>query len=197
MTAESARPQTKDLASNDVPSIGEPRLRKRGRNESDTGDTAPPPSGLSGGSRSPNAKRAKAQASAEGTDAIPQAAGLSSSENFYPNLGPSDLAGHSEPIDSQYGPENDGHVSVEGSNDPFSQGLGLRTQSLPVLDNFVSQMILDPMTLLTVSGDPNSEHHCQIISSRSFKHDGCTPDRRWTAMVSTSYAVHGNEKGLR
>ncbi len=198
MIPESSRQHARIPPTHQIQSPGGSNLRKRGRNESSAGLEVPLASGLSGGDRSPNAKRAKNQASAAETfspsrrrkdPAAPysseqiNATSNVNSEQPSPDLNLPNVTSDFGPVDGLYGSRDDGNISTNGPTDIFSRGLGLRTQSLPVLDNFVSRNTRKETKLLTLPGNPNTEYNCQIVSSRTFKHDGCISNRRQAAMV--------------
>ena len=128
------------------------RLRKRGRNES-LANNESLLSSPSAGEQSPNIKRAKTQTSAEESPQWSRrireppathapAEGTSSSQDHtlsaeqvaFATSTP-DMVSYDGTLDDQYGYQEYGEMSA---SEPFSQGLQLRTQSLPVLDNFVS-----------------------------------------------------------
>ena len=103
---------------------------------------------------------------------------------------------HGGTLDGQNDTRTNGGVPMYGTADVFSQGLGLRTQSLPVLDNFVSRIHSTRRTLLTLTGNANTERDCQVLLPRNTEYDGCIANWCRTAMVLAGYAVHRNKKGL-
>ena len=148
------------------------RLRKRGRNEPLANNETLLPSSLSVGEQSPNAKRPKTQTSAEATpqrsrrrkepaarnapaepDFTLQETALNS-EQVHLGTRMSPGMNYDETFDDQHGLPEYGGLSTNAPTSLFSQGLQLRTQSLPVLDNLVSRQRPDA----GIHADPSRQH---------------------------------------
>lgn len=149
------------------------RLRKRGRDESISNNDAPVSSGPSLGDQTSRSKRAKIQARPAEPSRRTRRTVQSAAQNVpvstiqYTAVGAGQLS-FDTPMPSEVTANDSDHqgfgaMSMDDSTRISLQGLQLRNQSLPVLDNFVSQNYPLVDCSLTFQGNANTERVCHKL----------------------------------